>query len=149
MEGLLDKFFLLFPLLFIVGWILLCKLLAHLAGWTELASLYPETMPFAGDKWQMQSMRMDWVNYNNCITFGANWSGIYLSMLFLLRPGHSNLVIPWSAITGREQSGVFSNVVALTIRGPKDRTITISRKLADRLEANAAGVWTYERIDAA
>jgi len=86
---------------FVVLWVwLIMNFAAWLSGWSQLASRYPANGPFEGTKWRFQSaMTRYMTHYNNCLTFGANAQGLYISMLVLFRPGHPPILAPWSDIT--------------------------------------------------
>jgi len=63
--------------------ILLFLVVARLRGWTTLANYYRFAGTFTGQSWRFQSAQMRWkMGYNNCLTIGANESGLYLSVFF-------------------------------------------------------------------
>jgi len=134
-----------FPIIFVGMWVLICHLLSATGGWRGLATEYTESLPFSGEKWRMQSVRIGWVGYNGCVTIGANLTAIFLSVWFPFRLGHPPLVIPYSDIAGTEVSGAVFKYVDLTFTKGFPTNIRLSKKQADRIEAQSNGAWTYER----
>ncbi|MGH2374255.1 MAG: hypothetical protein ACRDIC_12430, partial [bacterium] len=62
---------------FVVLWCTVSFFLATLGGWRRLAEAYRSNGSFEGQRWRFRSARMRWgVNYGNCLTFGANTSGL-------------------------------------------------------------------------
>jgi hypothetical protein len=139
---------LLLPLLFPLFWALLCAGIAMIGGWQGLAENYRATEPFEGRRWRFQSGSMRWgTGYRNCLTLGADRTGLFVSVLFLFRPGHPPLFVPWSDITvgSRELSSIR------TCRMEFARTPGISLSfmtgIADKLRAEAGTSWPRERVE--
>ena len=92
---------------FVVLWFAVFFFLATLGGWRRLAEAYRLNGPFEGERWHFRSARMRWgVNYKNCLTMGANRSGVYLAVLLPFRLAHPPLFIPWSEIGASERKGL-------------------------------------------
>lgn len=145
MDQLLKINPVLFSILFVGVWCLVSVLLSAMGGWSRIAKQYPECSPFSGEKWRMQSIRVGPINYNGCVTIGANWTAIFLSVLFPFRLGHPPLVIPYSEIVGKEVYGMIFKYVELTFRQQHSTTLRLTRKQADRIEMQSNGAWIYER----
>lgn len=89
------------------GWFVINGV-ARLSGWSRLAEQYRANQPFQGEKWRFQSVQMRYLShYNNCVTFGADFQGLYIAMFFLVRPGHPPLLIPWEELEIRPKQRFF------------------------------------------
>jgi hypothetical protein len=92
---------------------------------------------------------MRWhTNYGNCLTFGADFSGFYLSILFLFRLWHPPLFLPWQEVSVRRRFKVlfFFRYVELRLGREEQIPITIGEDLAGRLRAAAGANWPIEAI---
>jgi len=127
----------------IVGWLLISFLVSHLSGWSTLAKDYAARRPFVGERWPFQSAAVRWIlmSYNNGLTFGADREGFYVSVMFLLRPFHPPLFIPWSDV--KVQRGKFcgSRFVRLRFEKQPFIPVVIGEKLANRMAEQAGGAW--------
>jgi hypothetical protein len=80
------------------------------------------------------------MSYNNCVTIGANVSGLYLALFFPFRAGHPPLFIRWDEITlGPLRSSFFTRRRTLSFRSTADVHLTVREKVADWLVARAPG----------
>jgi hypothetical protein len=87
---------------FVAVWCTTGLLTGKLSGWAALARRFGSTLPFPDQRWRWKSARMRWgANYNNCLTIGADPTGLYLSPFFFFRIGHPPLFIPWAEISIR------------------------------------------------
>lgn len=85
-----------------VFWCLVCLLLSRISGWHRLSEQYGTDQAPLGRSLSMQSGWVGIVSYRNCLSVHVAPSGLFLSVMFLLRIGHRPLLIPWSAIHGVE-----------------------------------------------
>ncbi len=94
---------------------------------------------FDGKRWHLRSGSMGLANYNGCLTLGSDAGGLYLAVLFMFRPGHPPLLIPWGEVTaeGRRMLFLF-NRVTLRFREASSVSLEISRRHAVML-AEASG----------
>lgn len=135
-------------LIFPLWWIFICVVIAHIGGWHELASSYRAEQPFAGARWRFQSGRMrSWMGYNNCLTVGADSSGLHLSMLFLFRAGHPPLFVRWDEMTVASTKHLFTTTFDFRFRAAPGIPLVVGVRLADRLKAAAGGRWPQARIE--
>lgn len=141
LPSVLDRFApYLFPVLFVLGWIGVCHLIASLSGWKELASVYASTTGFVGTRHRFQSARMRaGMNYNNSLTVGTDVYALYLSVLPLLRMGHSSLCIPWGEISANHTKGFFGKAVKLEFRRCANVHIIIGERLSRKLIEGSVG----------
>lgn len=93
----------LLPLCYIAWWYFIVQLVSLISGWRKLSQMYRFEGAFTGKLRRFQSISMRWgARYGNCVHLGADTRGLYLSVLFLVRPGHPPLFIPWSDVSERE-----------------------------------------------
>jgi hypothetical protein len=146
LQDFLNKYpFVVIPF-FILFWCALLFLIAALTGWMRLARGFRETSTFTGPIWGCQSARMRWgSHYGSCLNVGADVMGLKLSVLFLFRPFHPPLFIPWSEIAVGERGKVLLvRRVKLLLGREEPIPFVISATLADRIQAAAAGSWPIE-----
>lgn len=130
---------LIFPA-FVALWIGVIFLIALFGGWRSLAERYANGPgEFTGRRWHMQSGAMrGGARYNNILTVGADPRGLYLSILFLFRPGHSPLYIPWEHIEMRTRRGWMFSYVDFVFKAVPGVQLSVSPRLGEEL-ARAAG----------
>jgi hypothetical protein len=121
----------LFPVFFIAMWVAICFLLAAIGGWSRLVEYYQSQSEFKGKKWHLRSGRLGLISYNNCLTIGSNYYGLYLAVLPLFRVGHPPLLIPWSDITTAEHKGLIFSYLDFTFAKVSSITFRVPRKLGD------------------
>jgi len=135
MQELLGKYFVyLFPLFFIANWLLIMYVIALVGGWRLLTGRFRAQGPFTGPKWNMQAARMRFFcSYNNCLTVGADSSGLFVVPMLLFRIWHPPLLVPWSEITfERKKVLFFFNYLELRLGRSERVPFTVSAKLGAR-----------------
>jgi hypothetical protein len=126
--------------------ILLFMVIARISGWTTLATFYRLSGPFNGECWRFQSAQMRWkMGYNNCLTIGADESGLYLSIFFLFRLGHPNLFIPWGDISIRKKKGFLYSCMELRFQQAPTIAFLVNERLEKQIEKAAGNAWPGER----
>jgi hypothetical protein len=132
-----------FLIVFPLFWSGIVYLIARFGGWSDLAKHYAIQEPFSGTTFQMQSVTIGMLgNYRSVVTIGANYDGLYLNPLVVYRPGHPPLLIPWDDIETRDARGLsFGEMVSFSPRKTPKRTISISKKLADKLSNVSCREW--------
>ena len=82
-------------------------------------------------------------NYGNCVTVKTNSLGLGLSVLWLLRPGHPPLLIPWADITIHRvrRSRFFSSLVEFKFRSEPSVPVRIYNKLFLKILASSDGYY--------
>jgi len=135
-EKWLDQyFFVILP----VFWILLSSMIARISGWRALAESYPVSSDFSGKWLRFQSASLRWSsNYTGIVHFGADAKGLTLSVLFMFKPGHPPIFIPWTDIQVQSQGGIFPNLRLRFSRKP-DVPLVISKTLGERLSQMSGG----------
>lgn len=133
-------FFVIFPLF----WSAVVFLISRLGGWGSMAEAYPYREPHSAQCFALQSaiLRLA-ASYRGVLKICADDEGLYFSVMFLFRPGHSPFFVPWEEIRGTKKSYFFYNVVDLRFRRTPDLPFRIYRRIADRLVDVANGRWAY------
>lgn len=86
----------------VLWWCFVIWCCSWLSGWRTLARHYLLREPFHGRRHYFQRLQLWWSNYGGCVAVGTNADGLYLAVLFLFRPGHPPLFIPWGDVLRAE-----------------------------------------------
>ena len=139
------------PSLFIVYfaalWCFVTFLIAMISGWHTLASRFRSTDDFNGETWTFRTAYMRFFShYGTILTFGADSSGLYMSIFPAFRIGHPPLLIPWSEITViRGESGIPLFKRRKFLLGREESIpLSISVSLAESLQKAAGQSWPVE-----
>ncbi len=127
----------LFPVAFFVIVFFVNQLLATFGGWKTLAAAYPASEEPAGERFPWRSMRLGWVNYNNCVNLVAARGGLYLAPVLFLRIGHRPLLLPWDELAVTRVRGWILEYVELRAKAAPEVRLRIQRGLGDKLLAAA------------
>lgn len=134
-----EESFLGWLLLAFIAWFVICHGLARFSGWSALAGTYAHLGSFDGYRLYLQTVLFArGVRYGNTLVIGANHQGLYLAALFVVRPGHPPLLIPWEEISLETRSGFLGQTVELRFLRAASVTLTLSPATAMRLAAGAA-----------
>ncbi|MEO1652308.1 MAG: hypothetical protein AAFU64_02080 [Bacteroidota bacterium] len=87
-------FFTVFPLI----WILVIQIISLASGWKSLAFQFRTRQKAPENTRYSVSGMMGISRYNGVLNVGFNQMGLYLSVIFLFRPGQPPLLIPWEEI---------------------------------------------------
>jgi len=130
----------------VIGFLaVLFVLIGRISGWSALANFYRFPGEFVGQKWRFQSAQLRWyMGYNNCLTIGANESGLFLSVFFLLRIGHPTLFIPWEDVSVTMKKGTWGKYSELRFRRAPTIPFRMSGKLSDKIAEVAGRMWPEE-----
>ena len=129
-------------LLVAVGFIAIVWALAYLGGWHRLARQYKARSAFVGRRLRFQSLQLrGWCGYNGCVRAGADPFHLSLALWPILRLGHPPLLIPWSDVSARAESGRFIRVVVLHFAAEPGVAMRISERLAKKLAAESRGAF--------
>jgi hypothetical protein len=125
------------------GWIGTCLLISRLSGWTALAERYRAVGAAVTAKQRtFRSALMRWgARYGNCLFFAADETGLRLSILFILRPGHPPLFFPWSEVTVGQTRRFFQEFVELRLRRVPEVPLLITGEMASWLAGAAGPSW--------
>ncbi len=133
-------FFIVFPLF----WSAVVFLISRMGGWGSMAEAYTYHEPRSARCFSMQSaiLRLS-SNYNGVLKICADEEGLYFSVNFFFRPGHSPFFVPWGDISGTKKSYVFYQVVGLRFQRTPNLPFRIYKRTADKLVTAANGRWAY------
>lgn len=127
---------------FLVLWTLVPIVISYVSGWASLAGQFRFHDTFTGSRWSWQSAQMRFMmNYNRCLTMGANEQGLYLAMNPLFRGGHPPLFIPWNEISVKPQRILFFEGTRFQLGRANPVPLWVRKKLADRLKTAAGNGW--------
>jgi hypothetical protein len=140
----------LFPVFFIAAWALLSWLVGLISGWTVLAKRFRHDRSFYDEMWGFQSAKMRFnVHYGNCLSIGADVSGLYLAVFPIFRIGHPPLLIPWAEISvSQGDSGLVFKKRELHLGRQEAIPFRISKSLAGKVRGAAGNAWPVEIIGA-
>lgn len=74
-----------------------------------------------------------WAQYGNIIRTIAPNDALYLSVIFVFRPGHPPLRIPWNEITTGKIRHLWRNYIVLTLGNEEKIPMRISERMARKL----------------
>lgn len=111
--------------------------LLYLLGWRHLSQHYKVHGPYSARRIGLISVRLNsFVSYNNVILAAANKEGFYLKPIFLFRPFHPPLFIPWTAVRKVEKQSFIQRFVELTVYTPGgSQSILLLQRSYKKLEA--------------
>jgi hypothetical protein len=137
-----------FVLFFVTVWCAALFVISRVSGWALLATRFRTDSPFPGQTWTWQSARLRWgCNYNNCLTFGSDPSGLYLSMMFIFSIGSPPLLIPWPEVTFlRRRQFLFFRFVEFRLGREQQVPLMIREKLAESVRGAAGASWPVEPV---
>jgi hypothetical protein len=117
-------------------------LIGQLFGWGRLARHYLTREPFTGIKRHFRSGKIGLSNYSGCLTVGTNSEGLYLAVVFLFRPGHPPLFIPWGDVTARvKESWLAGPRLQLRFSRAPRVVLYVSKRLGETIAADANRSW--------
>lgn len=133
-------------------WVSLLRLIARFGGWRTLALVYPLPPRSPLDEhvrhdaalaiFRLQSITLcKWVGYNHGITFEVHREGLAIRVLWIIRPGHATILIPWSQFTVTPTTVLGMRVIRLETEKVPQIPLTISARLAAKLKAAAGERW--------
>jgi hypothetical protein len=135
-----------FLFLFTSFWLFVSTILSFSGGWYFIAKSYPVEEIYKGDKLYFQYMQIGLVPYKNCLTVGANKSGLYLEVSPIFSFAHSPVAIPWSDISMRKVVTVpFSPDVELKLSKVPWASIKIYQSQKDWMKLQAGDSWPNEK----
>ena len=122
-------------LFFVIIWVSVCKIISAVGGWNVLSRDYRANSAFDGKKMWLKSAGMRrCMNYNNCLTVGANKYGLFLSVFPIFRIGHPPLFFPWTDISTEEGNRrFFGDFVKFTFTRQPDVPVIFPGKLAAKI----------------
>jgi hypothetical protein len=125
-----------FPVVFVLFWLVISIAISRIGGWAALARVYRLEDSFEGERVRFRSGQMRYaMNYNNCLTLGADRRGLYLSVFFFFRVGHPPLYVPWSEITISTSRRFFMDMTELSFTRIPGVFLRLSSSTAEKVLA--------------
>jgi hypothetical protein len=134
-----------FLVFFVALWTFVCFIIGLASGWRLLSKRFScPKGSFHGETWSFRRARMRFfANYGNCLNFGADQSGLYMSIFPIFRVGHPPLLIPWSEITVVPgETGLVFKQRTLRLGRQEAVSIRISASLMEHLRQAAGANWS-------
>lgn len=123
----------LLPLALIPGfWAGLCVVIAWMSGWSRLVQRFrADRLPFDGETFRFQFLRIGWCDYNGCVTYHVAPEGLFIS-IWLIFPGHPALLIPWNELraTSETKRRWFATTL-FEVSSPSLCKMTVPQKVVD------------------
>lgn len=121
-------------LLILAGWGGLSFLISVLSGWRRISRDYGSRGLPQGVRFRFQSLGgRYWTNYTGCINVVATRQGLHLSVLFLFRPGHPPLFLPWTDISAGETRAPLFRGYTLRLARCPDIPLLVTGRLARKI----------------
>lgn len=114
-----------------VTWLVVMSLLAWAGGWKRLAQAYPAPPNWSGRKQLGRWIKIGWVDYNGCITYGVDAEGLRIALWPIFNIAHAPLYIPWTAMHVEAVTKQFGRgqVVRLAIGDPLVARISVPKSV--------------------
>ena len=130
-----------FLVAFVGLWLFVITILSYVSGWAALARQYQFSGTFEGQTWKWQSGVMRGTNFNNCLTIGSSFRGLYLAVIAPLRFRSPSLLVPWSEITVSTRKRFLVEYVCLELGRELKIPFSIRPRLAETLQRAAGSSW--------
>ena len=115
-------------------WIgLILSILRYMSGWASLARVYRSQTAFQGEKHSFRSGSLRSVNFNNCLTLGADSYGLFLGTLFPFSLAFPALLIPWQEVTTTTSKGLLFRYMEFQFQQAPSITFSVSETLGRQL----------------
>lgn len=142
-----EALWVIFPLYFVVIWLLVSAIISFVGGWTALAKRFRFTGEFEGARWKGQSGQMRLItSYHNCLTLGCSREGLYLAVMPLFRFRHPPLLIPWDEIAVSRRRLLFMPYVRFQLGRGLDIPLWVREKVGEKLRYAAGERWPIEQL---
>lgn len=93
-----------FLVAFPAGWCFVLFVISWIGGWRRLARRFPAAgRPTGGETYYLLSGSMGMAQARGTLILTIAPAGLYLTNLFLFRPFHPPLLLPWSGVRTLEQ----------------------------------------------
>lgn len=122
-------FFTIFPLF----WILVIQIISFASGWRSLALKFRTKQQAPANTRYGVSGMMGISRYNGVLNVGFDQIGLFLSVMFLFRPGQPPILIPWEEIEKIEAGTWIFFGKVFRIRTKKGVQIMIPRKYLESI----------------
>jgi hypothetical protein len=126
-------------------WMVGAVFLSQVGGWAALAREYRCQEAFPETRWRFQQAQFRWcIGYNNCVNFGADPRGLYISVFPLFRVAHPPLFIPWRETSVSRRKSWWVKKVRFQLGRKLQIPVNIRERLAQKLQSAAGASWPTE-----
>jgi hypothetical protein len=135
-----------FYVFFAIMWVSIVYLLGIVSGWNALSKRFRSRGRSYGESWPFRSARMRfYVHFGNCLSVGADVSGLYLAVFPIFRPGLPPPLTPWSEIAVISGgTGLIFKKRELRLGRHESIPLRISTSLFQSLRQSAGEAWPPE-----
>ncbi|MCB0034284.1 MAG: hypothetical protein KDE51_09705, partial [Anaerolineales bacterium] len=134
-----------FLIVFPLFWSTIVFMISLLGGWATIAERYPYREPLNPKCFSLQSGILRYMmNYNGVLKICVDDEGLYFSVLFLFRPGHTPFFVPWEEIEGQVRQHFFYKVVDFRFAQTPTIPFYIYKRSADKIVEASNGRWAYK-----
>lgn len=83
---------------FVAVWTFVAWIASRASGWHRMTQRFGSPGPFGsvGERVRFASAQIGWANYSGALELRASASGLFLATVWVFRPFHPPLFIPWS-----------------------------------------------------
>jgi hypothetical protein len=118
----------------IIGNVIISYMMSF-GGWKQLTQNYKANTSFVGARLNFQTAIINTGKQSGTINVGINSSGLHLSCIFFLRPGHPPLFIPWSEISWTRERERYPYAIKLQTAKQPGIPILITESLFEEIKA--------------
>jgi len=130
----------LFPIFFVLFWLLITSLLGLFSGWFQLQQQFPRDDDTPVLEIGGQSGAMGGVNFSGILTLAACRSGLRVGLWRMFGPFQRPFQVPWDQIEAEPVTRFLMPMTRLHFGRPATRKLTIGVRSWERLKAAAQGV---------
>ncbi len=136
--------FFLIPVLLVLWGSFILNFIGWLCGWWSVARHYPLGQSHFHGTWiRVLSAKVGWANYNNTIRVGVNADGMCIRVVWLFRPGHPPIFVPWADVNITPFQGwIFPYVLLSFVKAPTV-SFRFDKKLGDEIARAANRAWEH------
>lgn len=122
----------------LVFWFLLCSLIGLVSGWRSLSRRFTAQSEPCGEFVQAGPLFYSvywrfWGHYSSIVRMISTSDALYLSVIFVFRPGHPPLCIPWNEITLGRTKFLWQRFILLTLGSEEQIPLRIPERMARQL----------------
>ncbi|KAA3656831.1 MAG: hypothetical protein DWQ04_29950 [Chloroflexi bacterium] len=140
-------FALIIMLIFVAGlWSAINLFVSRVFGWHKISEQYWGQLTQYNKRFFMQTLATSFLgHYSGIVNIAVSNDYLGISVIFPYRIGHPPLKIPLEDISGVQKTTFIFPKVHLQLRKIPAQDVTISLRLAEKIEKASGGAWTFER----
>jgi len=130
----------LFPVFFVLFWVLVTSLLGLFSGWFQLQQQFPSNDDAPLLRLGGRSGTMSGVNFSGILTLAACRSGLRVGLWRIFGPFQRPFQVPWDQVEAEPVTRFLMPMIRLHFGRPATRKLTISVRTWERLKAASQSV---------